>query len=133
LRQLFANLISNAIDATPPGGCVRIEVSPAVNWRDPSKRGVSVVVADTGSGIPEQVRRRIFEPFLTTKGDAGTGLGLWVCDDIVKRHGGRLRLKTRTHGRSGTAFSIFLPAGVPPIPQLTELDFGADGGSLDVA
>ena len=94
LRQLFANLISNAIDATPPGGRIRIEVGAGATGVDLSQRGVCVVVADTGSGIPEHVRRRIFEPFVTTKGDAGTGLGLWVCDDIVKRHGGRLRLKT---------------------------------------
>jgi PAS domain S-box-containing protein len=133
LRQLFANLISNAIDATPPGGRIRIQVGPSVNWRDPSRVGVCVVVADTGSGIPEQVRRRIFEPFVTTKGDAGTGLGLWVCDDIVKRHGGRLRLKTKTHGNSGTVFSIFLAADATPFPQLSELSPGDDGGALDVA
>jgi len=133
LRQLFANLISNAIDATPPGGRIRIEVGAATNWRNPSKAGVCVVVADTGSGIPDQVRRRIFEPFVTTKGDAGTGLGLWVCDDIVKRHGGRLRLKTTTRGKSGTVFSIFLPADVTPFPQLSELSASGDGGALDVA
>ncbi len=133
LRQLFANLISNAIDATPPGGRIRIEVRSAINWRHPSRRGVGVTVADTGCGIPEHLRRRIFEPFVTTKGDAGTGLGLWVCDDIVTRHGGRLRLKTKTRGHSGTVFSIFLPADVAPIPQLSESNFGADGGSLDVA
>jgi PAS domain S-box-containing protein len=132
LRQLIANIISNAIDATPPGGRIRIEVGPALGWRDHSQHGVCVVVADTGSGIPEPIRRRIFEPFVTTKGDAGTGLGLWVCDDIVKRHGGRLRLRTRTAERSGTVFSIFLPAGVAPVPQL--LDFSmVDAGALDVA
>ncbi len=133
LRQLFANLISNAIDATPPGGRIRIAVRPARNWRDPSQRGLNVVVADNGSGIPERIRRRIFEPFVTTKGDAGTGLGLWVCDDIVKRHGGRLILKTKTNGQTGTVFSIFLPAGMTPIPQLSDMSFGDDGGALDVA
>ena len=70
---------------------------------------------------------------MTTKGDAGTGLGLWVCDDIVKRHGGRLILKTKTNGQTGTVFSIFLPAGVTPIPQLSDMSFGDDGGALDVA
>jgi len=133
LRQLFANLISNAIDATPPGGRIRIEVDSALNWRDQSQHGVCVVVADTGSGIPDHIRRRIFEPFVTTKGDAGTGLGLWVCDDIVKRHRGRLRLRTRTVRRSGTVFSIFLPAGVTPVPQLSELSMAFDTGALDVA
>ncbi len=124
LRQLFANLISNAIDATPPGGRLRITVRPARSWSKEFQRGVCVVVADTGSGIPEDMEQRIFEPFVTTKGDAGTGLGLWVCDDIVKRHGGKLRLKTRTSGRPGTVFSVFLPVGVPPTPQLSDLNSG---------
>jgi PAS domain S-box-containing protein len=126
LRQLFANLISNAIDATPPGGRLRIETGPGRNWGDESQRGARVVVADTGSGISESIRRRIFEPFVTTKGDAGTGLGLWVCDDIVKRHVGKLRLKTRTTRSSGTVFSIFLPAAIPPTPQLSELNSPGD-------
>jgi PAS domain S-box-containing protein len=132
LRQLFANLISNAIDATPPGGRLRVAARPARNWGTESQRGVCVVVADTGSGIPEHIEQRIFEPFVTTKGDAGTGLGLWVCDDIVKRHGGNLRLKTRTGGRSGTVFSVFLPAGVPPTPQLSGLSSG-DSAAADEA
>ena len=133
LRQLFANLISNAIDATPPGGRIRIEAGSSSNWRDESQLGVRVVVADTGSGIPERVRRRIFEPFVTTKGDAGTGLGLWVCDDIVKRHGGNLSLRTCTVGSSGTVFSIFLPSGVAPVPQLSDFSMAADAGALDIA
>jgi PAS domain S-box-containing protein len=126
LRQLFANLISNAIDATPPGGRIRIKAGSALHWGSQSQQGISVVVADTGSGIPDRVKQRIFEPFVTTKGYAGTGLGLWVCDDIVKRHRGRLRLKTRTAGNSGTVFSVFLPAGVAPIPQLSDLSSAAE-------
>lgn len=130
LRQLFANLISNAIDATPPGGRLRIEAGPGRTWGPDLRHGVAVTVADTGSGVSEHVKQRIFEPFITTKGDAGTGLGLWVCDDIVKRHGGRLRLKSRTTGNSGTVFSIFLPEGVAPTPQLSDLS-GADSVSAD--
>ncbi len=133
LRQLLANLISNAIDATPPGGRIRIRAGSARNWRDESQRGVCVVVADTGSGIPERIKQRIFEPFVTTKGDAGTGLGLWVCDDIVKRHGGRLRLKTRASGSSGTVFSIFIPSGVTPVPQLSDFSAASDAALLDLA
>jgi PAS domain S-box-containing protein len=133
LRQLFANLISNAIDATPPGGRIRIECGSAMNWRDESQNGVCVVIADTGSGISERIKRRIFEPFVTTKGDEGTGLGLWVCDDIVKRHGGRLRLKTRTTDRTGTVFSIFLPAGVAPTPQLSDSAPDNEFSSYDAA
>lgn len=80
---------------------------------------VCVAAADTGSGVSERIKQRLFEPFITTKGDAGTGLGLWVCDDIVKRHGGKLRLRSRTTGNSGTVFSIFLSAGVPPSSQIS--------------
>ena len=121
LRQLFANLISNAIDATPPGGRIRIECAPGRDWRKDNAPGVNVVVADTGSGISEEIRRQLFRPFVTTKGDAGTGLGLWVCEDIVQRHGGHLRLRSRTVGQTGTVFSIFLPAGTTPVPQSSDL------------
>ncbi len=128
LRQLFANLISNAIDATPPGGEICLVVRPAVHWRD-GRRGVRALVADTGNGIPAPIKQRIFEPFVTTKGDAGTGLGLWVCEDIVERHGGTMRLKSTTQQRSGTVFSIFLPADYSPAPQISELGSVSDGSA----
>jgi signal transduction histidine kinase len=127
LRQLFANLISNAIDATPSGGDICVKCIPAMGWSDGGRNGVRVVVADSGSGIPDAVKRRIFEPFVTTKGDAGTGLGLWVCDDIVKRHGGALKLKSRTINRSGTVFSVFLPGNHSPAPQASDLSSVSDG------
>ncbi len=129
LRQLFANLISNAVDATPPGGCIRVELRSSLDWRYGLHRGTRVSVGDTGSGIPDGIKQRIFEPFVTTKGESGTGLGLWVCDDIVKRHGGLLRLKSRTGDRSGTVFSIFLPAGHAPSPQTSELPSPGDSAA----
>jgi len=121
LRQLFANIISNAIDATPPGGRIRLRCAPSRGWERYKRHGMRVVVADTGSGIAGAIKQPIFEPFVTTKGDAGTGLGLWVCDDIVNRHGGSLRLKSKTGENSGTVFSIFLPAGHTPAPQMSDL------------
>jgi len=133
LRQVFANLISNAIDATPPGGRIRVQSQPSMDYRDPARAGIRVTVADTGSGIPEAIRQRIFEPFVTTKGDAGTGLGLWVCADIVQRHGGFLRLKSKTTAPSGTVFTIFLPAGHTPLPQASELTSAGDTPALEVA
>jgi PAS domain S-box-containing protein len=134
LRQLFANLISNAIDATPPGGRILIKSRSSPDMRNLGRRGIRVIVADTGSGIPDPIKQRIFEPFVTTKGDAGTGLGLWVCADIVNRHGGLLRLKSRTRERSGTVFSIFLPAGHVPTPQSSELSpTGDSAATLEVA
>jgi PAS domain S-box-containing protein len=133
LRQLFANIISNAIDATPPGGRIRLESKPSTEWSTGKLRGARFTVADTGSGIPTAVRRRIFEPFVTTKGDAGTGLGLWVCDDIVKRHGGSLRIKSKTAQPSGTVFSIFLPSGHVPTPQMSDLSSVSDSAKVGVA
>ena len=132
LRQLFANLISNAIDATAPGGTLRLRCCPSLSWNG-QQPGVRVILADNGSGIPENIKPRIFAPFVTTKGDAGTGLGLWVCDDIVKRHGGSLRLKSKTSAPSGTVFSIFLPSNHMPSPQVSELSSLQDGGDSSAA
>ena len=110
LRQLFANLISNAIEAIGENGKIHVHVAP---WRDlnrPHRPGIRIVVADDGPGIKREVRNRIFEPFFTTKAEKGTGLGLWVVRGIVTRHEGSLRMHTSTTpGRSGTAFSVFLP------------------------
>ncbi len=112
LRQVFSNLIINAIDASAPGGTLQVRVRMATSAQgDP---GVRVTVADTGAGIPPEVLRRLGEPFFTTKGQQGTGLGLWVTGSIVERHGGELRLRSRWGGRRhGTVFSLFLPLTAP--------------------
>jgi len=108
LRQMFSNLLTNAIDASR-GGRIVIRVRPGRD-RDGLK-GVRVVFADTGSGIPASMRRAIFEPFVSTKGMRGTGLGLWVTSEIVEKHGGNIRLRSSTAAhRHGTVFSVFLPA-----------------------
>jgi signal transduction histidine kinase len=71
---------------------------------------VRITIADTGFGIPSEHLDNIFEPFFTTKKDTGTGLGLWVSRELVQKHGGTLRVRSRTEKpRSGTLFSIFLP------------------------
>jgi len=112
LRQVLSNLIINAVDASLPGGHLQLRVRKATNGRGDS--GVRVTVADTGSGIPPEVLRRLGEPFFTTKGQQGTGLGLWVIRAIVERHGGELRLRSRWGGRRhGTVFSLFLPLAAP--------------------
>ena len=70
-----------------------------------------ITIADDGKGIPESQRSKIFEPFFSTKPDVGTGLGLWVTEEIVKSHGGSIRLRSSTKAeRSGTVFCIFLPS-----------------------
>jgi signal transduction histidine kinase len=119
LRQLFANLIGNAVDAMPRGGGrLRVRVRPAQAWfgnqlgdqyGDQRVAGVRVTIADTGSGMTEEVRRRIFEPFFTTKETTGTGLGLWVSEEIVLKHAGAMHVRSRTAAPSGTVFSIFFP------------------------
>ncbi len=117
LRQLFANLIGNALDAMPTGGRLVLEARRSVRWRD-GVAGVRVVVADTGSGMPEAVRRRIFEPFYTTKEATGTGLGLWVSSEIIQKHKGTVAVKSRPgnsfNGPTGTVFMLFFPEdGMP--------------------
>jgi signal transduction histidine kinase len=107
LRQLVANLISNAVDAMHSGGKLRVRIVRASERRNGLRRGIRVVVADTGSGIPVSMRDKMFEPFATTKDDTGTGLGLWVSSEIVRKHNGDLRF--RSHLGRGTVFSIFLP------------------------
>jgi PAS domain S-box-containing protein len=110
LRQLFSNLIVNAVDAMPPGGRLRLRVCRARERSGNQRAGVRVIFADTGSGIPEGDRTRIFEPFFTTKKDSGTGLGLWLSQGIVHKHGGQIAVRSCTRpGRSGTVFSVFLP------------------------
>jgi signal transduction histidine kinase len=113
LRQLLANLLVNAVDAMADRGSLQVRVATGRDW--PSGRaGVRITVADTGSGIPRDHLRQIFEPFYTTKKDTGTGLGLWVSRGIVQKHGGSIRVRSRANGRTtarttGTVFSIFLP------------------------
>jgi signal transduction histidine kinase len=71
-------------------------------------------VADNGSGIEPQHRKHLFQPFYTTKKDVGTGLGLWISRGIIEKHGGVIRVRSKTDfGQSGTAFSIFLPIAPP--------------------
>ncbi len=107
LRQVFANLISNALDAMPQGGKLYLRVQAHPEHRNPQRRGVRVVVCDNGSGIPVAIRHKVLEPFVSTKDDKGTGLGLWVSSEIVRKHRGTMRFKSWP-GR-GTLFSIFLP------------------------
>jgi two-component system CheB/CheR fusion protein len=112
--QVVTNLLLNALDATPAGGQVTIHLYPAPRWlcEVHASCGYCLSIADTGSGIASQDRARIYQPFFTTKGERGTGLGLWVSAGIVNRIGGSIRVwSTRRPGRSGTCFSVFLPAG----------------------
>ncbi len=110
LRQAFANLLSNSFDAMAKGGQLRIRIKLARRWDIPHARGIKVIVADNGCGIPREVKPQIFEPFVSTKEATSTGLGLWVTDGIVRNHHGKITLRSSTNTqRHGTIFSIFLP------------------------
>ena len=111
LRQVFSNLILNAMEAlTKAGSRLRIRIFDSVDWKDRNLRGVRTIISDNGPGIPLADRARIFDPFYTTKGEEGTGVGLWVSRGIVESHTGSIRFKTRVAPQhSGTAFCVFLP------------------------
>lgn len=105
IKQLVANLISNAADAVAPGGKIRVSMAPAEQGD-----GVEMKIADNGPGVPEKNRAHIFEPFFTTKEDVGTGLGLWVSKEIAERHGGKIQLSPGEDSELGGAvFKVFLP------------------------
>jgi signal transduction histidine kinase len=112
LRQVFANLVGNAIDATTSGGRLRVRARRSRNWRDPAQAGVRFTLADTGAGMEPAVRERVFEAFFTTKELTGTGLGLWVSYEIIVKHRGLVHVRSRTAAqgkRPGTVFQVFIP------------------------
>ena len=112
LRQVFSNLLLNAIEAVSSGGAIAIRVRHAVNQH--RMPGIKITVADNGQGIPRHNLSRIFEPFFTTKQTKGTGLGLWVSQGIVQKHGGKIRVRSADHNHQGTCFTIFLPQARAP-------------------
>ena len=111
LRQLFANLIGNALDAMRSGGTLKLRIRGASDWGNGRRTGVRVLISDTGHGISPERKSKIFEAFFTTKGQTGTGLGLWISSEIVHKHQGSIRMKSHVGPtQSGTVFSVFLPA-----------------------
>ena len=126
LRQVFANLITNALDALNGGGRLMVRATRSHCWTD-GRAGVRVVVADTGTGMPDEVQARIFEPFFTTKLATGTDLGLWVTHDIVDKHQGTITVRSRFEppegNGSGTVFMLFFPdygVGQPTIDAIEQ-------------
>lgn len=105
MRQVFANLLLNSLDAVPENGRVRLRAS-----RSSSAGSIRITVADNGNGIGAGALAHIFEPFFTTKGTIGTGLGLWVSKQIVEKHAGTIQVRSNTAGMRGTVFSVVLPA-----------------------
>lgn len=109
IRQVLNNLIGNAIDAMSPGGTLSIRTSNSRLWQT-GVPAIRFTFADTGEGMPPEVKNRIFEAFFTTKGHNGTGLGLWISRGIVEKHHGRLQVASSVRpGCSGTVISLLLP------------------------
>lgn len=118
LRQVLANLLANSLDAVGPDGRIVMRATASIDPNDGTRR-VRIAVADGGSGMALATTKRIFDPFFTTKGTVGTGLGLWVCKQLVEKNHGSIRVRSATAGpRQGTTFSVLLPIG--------------DGTSIDV-
>ena len=112
VRQVFANLLGNAIDASTAGGRLAVRARASRDWKNSEQTGIRFTVADSGAGMEPEVRKRIFEAFFTTKEATGTGLGLWVSHEIVAKHGGTMQVRSRPAGQgkpSGTVFQLFIP------------------------
>ena len=110
IRQVIANIVTNAIDAMPHGGRLLVRAGLHTDWKNGGKKGLRITIADTGHGISADVRQRIFEPFFSTKQEKGNGLGLWITAEFIRNNHGRFALKSSTSdGHSGTVFSIFFP------------------------
>jgi PAS domain S-box-containing protein len=108
MYQVFLNLFLNAIQAMPNGGELKIEVNPTVSYSQdgPGQNFIKIVISDTGKGIPTNIIHRIFDPFFTTK-PKGIGLGLSITYQIIKKHGGTIKVESKLE--KGTSFIINLP------------------------
>jgi signal transduction histidine kinase len=111
LYQIFANLLTNAIDASPQSGKIVVTV------QQNAENEIRVEVRDQGSGIPPEIASRLFEPFSTTKKDIGTGLGLWVSRRLAEQLGGTITLANLDS--RGASFQLWLKAAVPAMHQAT--------------
>ena len=130
IRQVFANLVGNSIDASAPGGRLLVRARPSRNWKDPLQTGIRFTVADTGAGMEPEVARFAFEAFFTTKEVTGTGLGLWISLEIVNKHHGLMRVRSRPAApgkTSGTVFQFFIPDD----PTLLSAAESANGAAIN--
>jgi PAS domain S-box-containing protein len=108
LRQVFTNLIANAAEAAGTGGKISVGTS-ALAATPKMSAGAVVVIVDNGPGIPDEIRSQLFQPFFTTKGERGTGLGLWVSRGIISKHGGSIEITSNTDSLThGTTVAVFL-------------------------
>jgi PAS domain S-box-containing protein len=118
MRQVIANIMTNAIDSMPNKGRLRVRAGLRTDWKNGGGLGVRLSIADTGVGMSAETRQRIFDPFFSTKQEEGNGLGLWITSEMLRKNNGRVSVRSSTRsGKSGTVFSIFLPVGDIPITR----------------
>jgi len=116
--QVFSNLISNSTDAMRHGGTLYIATR---NVKRASGDGIQIVIRDEGTGIKQEYLDKIFEPFFSTKGNLGTGIGLWVAKQLIEKRGGQISVATNTEiGQSGTTVTVFLPFQPSSVEKLSE-------------
>ena len=109
LKQVFLNLIGNAVQAMPEGGRLRLHVFECLQ-RANQGAGVCISICDTGTGIDPEHAKHLFEPFFTTKSTKGTGLGLWISKGIIQKYGGSICFRSIVlNGRNITCFQVFFP------------------------
>jgi signal transduction histidine kinase len=109
LKQVLANLMANAIDASHEGGKLWLRAQKSRHWGNGMEEGVRITLADNGDGMTPEVQQRIFVPFFTTKADVGTGIGLWMTKTLIEKQGGSLCFRSRQGANAGTVMSCFLP------------------------
>ena len=143
LRQVFTNLLTNAADASKPNTTIRVKIynqaaSKTTEDKFATIPGVIIKVADQGVGIRPEIRDELFRPFFTTKGEQGSGLGLWITKGIIEKHAGTIAVDSTianevTPDEHGTTFTIFLPRGTAGLPsdarlQPSEAEVGEASG-----
>lgn len=111
LRQVVSNLLMNSLDAIAEAGRITLRAAICEGFRG-ARNSIRITISDNGQGMNDVALGQIFQPFFTTKGSIGNGLGLWVSKQIVEKHGGSIQVRSQTNGpRRGTTFSVVLPAG----------------------
>jgi two-component system, sporulation sensor kinase E len=111
LQQILVNIINNAVDAMKANGQIRIRAGRSVHWKDREVPGIRITIADCGSGMTAETLRRIHEPFFTTKERDGTGLGMWVVQQLIGKYKGSLSVRSSIRDpQHGSSFSVFFPS-----------------------
>ncbi len=126
LKQVFLNLIGNAIESMPDGGRLRVSVRES-SLDHIHSRGIRISIVDTGTGIRSEDAKRLFEPFFSTKSTKGTGLGLWISKGIIQKYEGTIRFRTaRLAGKNVTCFSVLIPYSSPCYDRFAVPGFDSD-------